>query len=239
MSRLVVVDEEEALADLLAEWLAEGAGAAREVERPFSILLSGGSIATAFFPRLAQVPLDWSRVSFWWADERAVPIDHPDSSYRLAYELWLEPARVPESSVHRMPADVEDLERAAADYERDLIGATGDPSRPSMALLGVGEDGHVASLFPCHSLLGEEERLVAAVTDAPKLPRRRLTLTLPALAGASLVVLAAFGKPKSRAIAAALEDPTSQLPAAVLLRRAKLALVLLDQLAASALSRQA
>jgi len=239
VSRTVIVDEVPALAGALAERLARDAGAAGSTGRGFSILLTGGSIATALFPRLARAPLDWARVSFWWADERAVPPQHPESNYRLAHELWLAPARVPEANVHRMPAGAADLDAAAADYARELAALAGDPPRIDWALLGLGEDGHVASLFPGHLLLLEERRTVAAVADSPKPPPRRLTVTMPVLASAALVVVGAFGSAKAAAIAEGLGDAASLSPVALLLRRAARLLVLLDPPAAAKLARGA
>jgi 6-phosphogluconolactonase len=99
-------------------------------------------------------------------------------------------------------------------------------------LLGVGPDGHVCSLFPGHPLLDEQHRFVAAILDSPKPPPRRLTLTLPALAAARLLVVAAFGEATAAVMREALEDPKSGLPVALALRGAKQALVLLDAAAA-------
>jgi 6-phosphogluconolactonase len=228
----VLVERAAMLADALAARLASAAAAHVPAGGTLTLALAGGSLATTCFPRLAALPLDWSRVGFFWADERAVAPDHPDSNYRLAHELWLAPARVPATSVHRMPADAPDLDAAADRYAHELSSHVGDPARLGAALLGVGEDGHVASLFPDHALLDEKRRTVAAVFDAPKPPPRRLTLTLPVLTSAELVVVAAFGASKRAAMTAALGDPSSALPVARLLRRARCALVLLDPAAA-------
>ena len=115
-----------------------------------------------------------------FGDERAVPPGHPDSNYGAARSLWLNPAGVPASSVFRMPADAPDLDRAAADYEAVLLRECGRPPRLDLALLGVGPDGHVCSLFTGYPLLRESARWVAALGDSPKPPPRRLTLTLGA-----------------------------------------------------------
>ncbi len=133
-----------------------------------------------------------------------------------------------------MRGEDRDLARSASDYERELTAALGRPPRLDVALLGVGADGHVCSLFPGHRALAETSRLVAVVTDAPKPPEVRLTLTLPALAGA-LVIVAAFGPAKAPAIAEALSDPASTLPVALAVRGAREALFLLDASAAAEL----
>ncbi len=200
--RDVVVDAPEALAEALAMRLrdeVEGALAERGVA---TVALTGGSFAPAFYPRLAGLVLDWSRLCFFWGDERAVPPEHEDSNYRLARELWLEPAGVPAAHVHRMPGEAADLDAAAASYAQVLAAEAGDPPRLDVVLLGVGDDGHVASLFPGHPLLRERERTVAAVFDAPKPPQpRRLTVTLPVLTNARLVVVGALGAKKAAPIA--------------------------------------
>lgn len=200
-----------------------------------AVALPGGSVGDIFFPKLAAAQCDWGRMRFFWTDERAVPPDHEDSNYGLARRLWLDPAGVPPGNVHRMPAEMADAAQAAIAYEQAMIATLGAPPRLDLALLGMGPDGHVCSLFPGHALLREERRFVAALSDSPKPPPRRLTLTLPALRAADMVVLAAMGEGKARAIREALEDPSSQLPAALALRGAAAAVVLLDPPAAAGL----
>jgi 6-phosphogluconolactonase len=236
-AREVVVADVGTLVRRLADRVAGEVAAALEARGRCAMLLTGGSLAPTFFPALAALPLDWGAVDFVWGDERAVPPDHPDSNYRAARELWLDPARVPAARRHRMPAEGTDLEAAAAGHAVELARVAGDPPRIDVALLGVGPDGHVCSLFPGHPLLAEESRLVAAIHDSPKPPPRRLTVTLPVLAAARLVVVAAVGERKAAPVAAALEDPASALPIARVARRAPRTLFLLDPAAASLLGR--
>lgn len=224
----VIVDGLDSLAERLASLVMQKARRALDERGSFAIALPGGSVAQAFFPRLARLPLDWSRTSFFWGDERAVPATDPESNYGVARALWLEPAQVPDASIHRMRADFPDLDRSAADYADDMERVLGTPPRLDLVLLGVGPDGHVGSLFPGHALLREERRWVASIEDAPKPPARRLTLTLPALEAAELVIVAAFGPGKAAAVRAALHDPESELPVALATRRARRALFLLD-----------
>ena len=131
-----------------------------------------------------------------------------------------------------MRADDDDKDAAARAYESILVEHAGSPPALDVALLGVGPDGHVCSLFPGHRLLQEEIRLVAPISDSPKPPPQRLTLTLPALAAARLLVVAVFGAAKARVMREALEDPASRLPVALVLRGATQALLLLDPPAA-------
>lgn len=202
----------------------------------FTIALPGGSVASAFFPRLALLSFDWTRTEFFWADERAVPSSDPESNYEMARSLWLGPARVPPARTHRMPAERTDLESAARAYADDLRRIAGDPPCLDFVLLGVGADGHVASLFPGHPMLSNERDLVAAVVDAPKPPPQRLTLTLPVLTGARRVVVAALGTSKAGAIHHALEQRESMLPVASVLRRSTRPRLLIDDEAAAGLT---
>jgi 6-phosphogluconolactonase len=233
----IVVGDVETLARRMAEVVdADGREALAHRGR-FSLALSGGSVATAFFPVLARERSLWFRSEFFWCDERAVPPSHVDSNYAAAHELWLGPARVPAARIHRMPADEADLVAAARAYEAEMARVLGMLPCLDVVILGVGPDGHVASLFPGHAALAEEQRSVLAIEDSPKPPPRRLTLTLPVLAGAERVVVAATGKTKAEIIREALEDETSSLPLARVLNRARRSLVLLDPEAASLIFR--
>ena len=220
------------LAERLAGVVEDAAREARLEGRPVSRAVPGGSVAESFFPRLASLDLDWDRVLVFFGDERAVAPDDPASNARLARDLWLDRAPIPLANVHRMRAEGEDLDAAARAYERVLLDVLGDPPRLDLALLGMGPDGHVCSLFPGHPALDETERYVLPVLDAPKPPPRRVTLTLLALARARTVVLAAFGAAKAEAVRSALDDPASTLPAARALRGAARAFALLDPAAA-------
>ena len=230
-----LVDKAESLAEALADrFQAEGRRALAARGR-FTVALPGGSVATSFFPRLARVPFDWSKADFFWGDERAVPPAHPDSNYAAARALWLEPAGVPAGRIHRMKAEEPDLARAAADYAAEVERAAGSPPRLDLVLLGVGPDGHVCSLFAGHPVLAVRDRVVAVVEDSPKPPPRRLTLTLPVVTGAELVVVVALGRGKAEIIRAALEDASSALPVALVARQARRTAFLLDAEAASLL----
>lgn len=222
-------------AEALAAWLEPLARRAIAERGAFSLALPGGSVATTCFPRLATADVDWSGTHFFWGDERAVPPSHADSNFRAAEESWLAAIAERRPHVHRMEAERADLEAARDDYERTLRAVA--PGGLDLALLGVGPDGHVCSLFAGHPLLDERARWVAAITDSPKPPPVRLTLTLPALRAARTVVVVALGAGKAEMIAAAVEDPTSALPVAMVLRGAKDARLLLDPPAARLLAR--
>jgi 6-phosphogluconolactonase len=178
----------------------------------FTLALPGGSVAERFLPVLAAAAVDWSRVALLWADERAVPPESPESNYGLARRLLLEPAGVATARVHRMPADARDLARAAAEYADILASLAGEPPALAYVLLGVGEDGHVASLFPGAPAPDvEPTETVGWTTRAPKPPSRRMTLTFATLARARRVAVAAFGESKARAVASALDGADTPL----------------------------
>jgi 6-phosphogluconolactonase len=173
----------------------------------FTCALTGGS-AVKMYPLLAKEKLDWSRIELFLSDERLVPLESPDSNYRAAREALpmakLHPVRV------ALPPD-----EAAADYARQL------PDHLDLIHVGMGPDGHVASLFPEHRLLREQRVRVGSVTDSPKPPKERVTFTLPTFATAREVWFLVVGESKKPAAHAARTDSTSRLPAALVQRSAR------------------
>lgn len=228
----IVVAAPERLATAFVDYLERQAAAAIAGRGRFAIALPGGSAAVRFFPHLAGSAIDWRRSDIFWSDERAVPCTDPESNFALAERLLLRPAAVPGANVHRLPADLPDLAQAAAAAERELREHLGEPPHLDLLWLGVGEDGHVASLFPGAPLLDERRRFVAAVHDSPKPPAGRLTLTLPAIAAARAVVVTALGEGKAPAVGAALREPGSRQPLALALAAAERPWLLLDLAAA-------
>ena len=207
-------------AELARRFLAD---LAREVQsragRRLTLAVPGGSVGDSFFPTLAQAPFEWKDVDILWVDERAVPAASPESNFGQADRLWLTPARVPLRCIHRMPADEADLVRAAAAYADRVHALAGSPPVLDWVLLGVGDDGHVASVFPGDPSIAA----VKAVTwteHAPKPPRSRLSLSLDTLARARQVIVAAFDAAKAPVISAAVQDRSAQTPLGLLLRTA-------------------
>ena len=178
-----VLADPDALAERVAAWLAERAAAARG---PFSLALSGGSTPKRLYARLAAAPwrerMPWDRVHLFWGDERFVPPDHPDSNRRMAQEAMVAHVPIPPANLHPVPVDGTP-EDAARRYEAELRAfAAGRPQGEPLfdvQLLGLGPDGHTASLFPGTPALAERGAWVAAVVGAK--PEARITLTYPAL----------------------------------------------------------
>jgi 6-phosphogluconolactonase len=171
----------------------------------------------------------------YWGDERHVPPEHPDSNYRMAREALLDHVPLPGANVHRVPAEEPDARRAAERYERDLragfaLAATTLP-RFDLVLLGLGADGHTASLFPGAEALDETLRLAVA-TRGPAPPIERITLTLPVLNHAACVAFLVSGADKAAVVRAVLAEPRSPLLPAQRVRPAGRLVWLLDAAAA-------
>ncbi len=209
----------EALYERAARRVAAAAATAIAARGRFAVALAGGSTPRPLYERLADAPhreaVEWQRVEVFWGDERCVPPDHPDSNARLAREALLDRVPVRPGHVHPMPGESEDREAAARIYEAEMVEALGAGSgrlaRLDLALLGLGAEGHTASLFPDSPALAAGERLVVAVlADREPVPppgHDRLTLTFPALNAAREVLFLVAGADKAAAVAAALEGP--------------------------------
>jgi 6-phosphogluconolactonase len=187
------------------EWLLAVAGSVIAEGRRFAVALSGGHTPAVLFDVLASRRVrdrtDWSRWDVWFADERACPPDDPASNYLLAHERLLRHVPLDPLHVHRMRAESPDLEAAAADYAaeltRHLPSGPGGAPRLDVVLLGLGTNGHTASLFPGQPVLDISDRSVApARADYP--PYDRLTLTLPTLNAAARVAFVVAGADKGK-----------------------------------------
>lgn len=178
----------------------------------FTIALSGGSTPRAFHSALVAPPyrdqVDWGSLEFFWGDERFVPPDDPESNYRMARETLLLKAPITSDQVHRVPTERGDPAMVAelyeADIRRDMNVLPGQLPRFDLILLGMGPDGHCASLFPHTDALRVRDRLVTA-NYVPKLDANRITLTVPVINNAVAVVFLVAGADKADALAAVLE----------------------------------
>src|SRR5258708_9395988 len=217
MDRIEILPDPLALARHVAEWMTAAALAAKG---PFRVSLSGGSTPKTLYGLLASDEFrgrfPWPLVSWYWGGERFVPHDHPDSNYRMTREAMLAKAPVLRENVHPVPADGTP-DDAARRYERTLQAAYGaavlDPARPlfDMTLLGLGPDGHTASLLPGEPVLEERQRWVAAVSHGR--PEIRITMTYPVIESSRQVAFLGTGKEKA-AIFNAIRVGCSDVPAA-------------------------
>jgi 6-phosphogluconolactonase len=205
-TRIEVQPDPGALATAVAgELLTRLADAQASGHEP-QIALTGGTIADAVHRELARLSpgseVDWDRVVVWWGDERFVPPDSPDRNAAAARTAFLD--AVGATQVHEMPstADAADAQAGAASYS-DAIHQHGS-GEFEVVMLGLGPDGHVASLFPGHPQVDVHDRVAVAVDDSPKPPPERISLTFPALNRARSVWLLVSGEAKADAVTAAL-----------------------------------
>lgn len=196
-----------------------------------TLAIPGGRSPAAVLTALAGLctPFLRERLHLLWLDERAVPVGHPDRNDAPTLAAWQAGGALP-AHVHPMPAERADLEAAAVDYAGRLQAATGGSGALDACLIGIGEDGHLASLFPHHAGL-KELADVFAIHDSPKPPPRRLTLSLPVLHRAAQHVVLALGAAKGAIAARAARGPDPAIPVS-LLPRARTAWYLDDAAAA-------
>jgi len=215
--RVTVAADAEALAALAAAEIGRAAARAAQARGLAALALAGGTTPRRTYQLLAEpgghegVP--WERVLFFFGDERCLPPDHPDSNWRMARQALLARVPIPAANVFRMAGEAEDPERAATAYQAELVELLGPAPRLDLALLGMGVDGHVASLFPRSPALAEERRLVCAA-PGPRPGERRLTLTLPALNAARAVLFLITGEEKAGLVAEVLAGGRTELPVA-------------------------
>lgn len=210
-----VFPDPESLCQAAAERFAQAAAAATARSGRFTVALSGGSTPKRLFELLAAPPwrdgVDWQRLHVFWGDERTVPPDHPDSNYRMAHAALLRKVPIPAAQIHRLQGEAADLDQAARAYQAALasvfgVAPDGLPPALDLVLLGMGGDGHTASLFPYTTALGENERWVVA-NSVPQLKTERLTLTVPMLNSAQQVLFLVAGAEKAAVLADVLVGP--------------------------------
>jgi 6-phosphogluconolactonase len=200
----LIIEESLCLADVVAEWIAAAVEADVRERGRCALALAGGDTPRPLYERLARDPfagrLDWRRVEIFFGDERSVAPSDPASNYRMATATLLSHVPIPVGHIHRMEAERADLEAAARDYERLL------PERLDVLLLGMGPDGHTASLFPDSPALEERTRRVVPAAATTQ-PRMRLTITPPVIAAARRVAVLVAGADKAATAARALRGP--------------------------------
>jgi 6-phosphogluconolactonase len=214
-----VAESADALSHAVAEQFVRLTTDAVQARGRCTVALTGGSSPKGVY-RLLGAPsfrarVQWTEIHFFWGDERHVPPDHPDSNYRMAVEAMLSHVPVPPANVHRMRGELPDAERAAREYEDEIRRCVDGQPTPRFDLLhlGIGPDGHIASLFPGSAGLEERQRVCVANWVA-KLNVYRITLTLPVLNAARVVTLIATGAAKASIVQRALQEPgESPLPA--------------------------
>jgi 6-phosphogluconolactonase len=236
------------VAEAAASFVLEVGQQAIRAHGRFLIALSGGTTPAMLYRALASptfaARFDWSRSIFFFSDERCVSPDDPRSNYALAHKTLFTPLNIQPSQIYRMAGESSDLQAAASEYEQQLRLATNTvpPVLPSLdlILLGLGEDGHTASLFPGSPVLQNYQCAIAA-TQSPKDPPHRLSMTLAAINRASVILFLTTGSGKAEAVRAILDPKTEaerQLPASLVKPEEGRLIWFLDQAAAAKLPMQ-
>lgn len=207
-------DVADVAAAAVASWIAQ----AHQGGRTVHVALAGGTTPAATYERLARMPMPWSAVHLWFGDERMVPPNADDANAELARRTLIEPAGIAPSHVHLVPTDrsVDDAARAYADEILRIlpVNAAGVP-RFDLVMLGLGEDGHVASLFP-HAATLAAGGVCLPIRQSPKPPPQRVSLSLPVINAAIRRLLLTTGHGKSDALARTFGPPNAATPASLL-----------------------
>jgi len=204
----------ESLSRAAAEMVVEAAGRSIARDGRFSLALSGGKTPRRLYELLAGVPVDWKKTHLFWGDERCVPRNDPASNYGMAVQALLSSVPVPAQNVHAMPVEIGSPTMAAGAYEQELRSFFRGLPTFDLILLGMGPDGHTASLLPGSAALDEKRRWVVAVDGKggnPPVPR--LTLTYPAINASRQALFMVTGKDKAPVVDAIMKGQAS-FPAA-------------------------
>ncbi|KAK4766557.1 hypothetical protein SAY87_008199 [Trapa incisa] len=219
--KVEILDTEEDLAAALAKYIADLSAKFIKERGAFTVVISGGYLIDCL-RKLVEPPyvdsVDWSKWHVFWVDERVVPKDHQDSNYKLAYDGFLSKVPILPGNVYAIN-DALPAEGAADDYEtcikqlvkKNVVSSsisTGFPKFDLM-LLGMGPDGHVASLFPGHPLINEKERWVTYIMDSPKPPPHRITFTFPVINSSAFIAMVVAGPGEVNAVHTALGSTSS------------------------------
>lgn len=229
------------LFEAAAKEFATRAAQAVRANGRFTVALSGGSTPKALYSLLATKPtIPWDKICFFWGDERHVPPDHPESNYRMVDQALLSKVPVRPENIFRIHSEEKDAAVAALQYEQALKAffhlSPGKFPRFDLIFLGVGPDGHTASLFPGTSALNESQRLVVA-NWVPKFNTHRITVTFPVLNAAACITFLVSGLDKASMLHEVLENSAADLPSQKIRPVNGQLIWLLDDASASALSR--
>jgi 6-phosphogluconolactonase len=200
----------------MGERIVEAASIAIENHGRYTMSLSGGKTPELLYALLASEfaeSLEWDSIHLFWGDERFVPQDHPDNNFRMAYNTWISKVPISHQNIHRIPTETDTPEEAARSYEQTLKKFFNPPGKKSfpvfdVMLLGIGTDGHTASLFPGSREITEKIRWVVSVEAPPAVyPKKRITLTLPLINSSREVLFFAFGEEKKKVLTTIFEEP--------------------------------
>ena len=200
-------DQKAELDDLAVSLIIDLANKAINKKGFFSIVLCGGGTPRAIYSKLSNADTNWSAWYVYFGDERCLPINHPDRNSLMANDSWLTKSEIPSAQIFPIPGEIGNI-KAAEQYENIIKKV----EQFDLVLLGFGEDGHIASLFPGH--LYDEDRLVIPVFNAPKAPSERVSLTIKSLSNTTDVIFLVAGKNKAKAFS--LWEDISKTPASLI-----------------------
>lgn len=217
--RVRVYDDKKALASAVATRFVRRLTEILDRQTEAHIVLTGGTMGEAVLDAVAHSKgrrgVDWSRVTFWWGDERYLAAGDPDRNETQSRRALLDSLGLPAERIKAFPAlgDYPSIEEAAEAYARELAAAAPEGARYphfDLTFLGVGPDGHIASLFPDHEAIRDRDHVVLPETNSPKPPSERLTLTLPVINSSERIWLVLAGADKAGALGLALADASPQ-----------------------------
>jgi 6-phosphogluconolactonase len=208
--KVLVAPGTQALDEANAEMIVQAAADAIAARGRFTIALSGGSTPKPLYALMASDPwrnrIDWSKTHFFWGDERWVPSTSTQSNYKLANDAWLAKIPVPQENLHRMQTDRGEPEEAAEEYENHIRNFFGKDPQFDFNLLGIGTNGHTASLFPGRPTLQIRDRLVVA-DNIPEVHMWRITFTVPLINNSREIVFLVAGADKAHVLKEVLRGP--------------------------------
>ncbi|TYJ58853.1 6-phosphogluconolactonase [Cryptococcus floricola] len=210
--------DSDVLVDSLANFVVKAQRDAVEKRGKFTIALSRGSLAANLRGLVGQENVQWDKWEVFFCDEAAVPLEDEDSNYHSNYLSFLSTVPIPPKQIHTIDVtQLDDLEELADQYEKQLVNhfAASNAARYpvfDLMLLGIGPDGETCSLFPGHEILTEKDAWVSYIDDAPRGPKRRITMTLPVLTHCYRAVFVATGKEKAEMLHTILDKPEAGLP---------------------------
>lgn len=198
----IVVQNTDELAVVACSFISIQCDSALKTRDRFTLALPGGLTPKTYFPRFLLNPrsreMNWQKTELFWTDERCVPPSDPRSNFHLAENTFLRQMPIPPEQIRRIPAEQPDPDTVARQYEQNIrqtVNSSSDIPAFDLVVLGLGTDGHIASLFPHHPALNESTRLVLPVANAPDV--NRITLTAPLLNRAHKILIVAFGPEKA------------------------------------------
>jgi 6-phosphogluconolactonase len=212
--------------ELVGATLDRGSGFSGE-PHTFTCGITGGSTALIFLGALREANVDWSHVTLYWGDERAVPPDSVESNFGLAEQMLLRPLAARAPNAVRMQAELPDLRYAAREYAAAL------PPALDVLILGVGDDGHICSLFPGHPALLEDSARVVVIEDSPKPPPRRLSLSLQYVLRSRQLWVVAVGERKRTLLQRAIQRKETSTPVDLIVAQGRAVTIFTDQVLAA------